>query len=225
MAPINEAFGRRMGAGCAGSVCDRSGVAGAAGGRGGVKHGIRCEAGRLRRAGRRWPGIRHRARIDVMRRFRHQADAFATGAGKTAARLTSFRFIHQINRQTHMPKISGSSSKSHQVTEAAEDTERRPNHKTKNLSIVSLTAPKSNEELRSRLRGRRQSPPKRSSRPPRSWQRWVTIRSRTDTDPIPAAHPRLENQVPGDRPQKDRGIPNTGSPTEDRIRFVEMGTT
>ncbi|WP_247311632.1 hypothetical protein [Ralstonia pseudosolanacearum] len=151
MAPINEAFGW-MGAGCAGSVCDRSGVAGAAGGRGGMRHSIRCETGRLRRAGRRWSGrIRHRARIDAIRRFRHRADAFATGAGKTAARLASFRFIHQINRQTHMPKISGSSSKSHQVTEAAEDTERRPNHKTKNLSVVSLTAPKSNEELRSRL--------------------------------------------------------------------------
>ncbi|MDC6292864.1 hypothetical protein ACQZ32_07685 [Ralstonia pseudosolanacearum] len=49
-----------------------------------------------------------------------------------------------------MRKISGS-SKSHQVTEAQEDTERRPNHKTQNLSVISITAPKSNEELRAKL--------------------------------------------------------------------------
>lgn len=57
-----------------------------------------------------------------------------------------------------MPKISGSSS-SHQVTEAPEDTERRPHHKTKNLSVISLTAPKSNEELRAKLSQAPQSSP------------------------------------------------------------------
>ncbi|AXV80048.1 hypothetical protein CJO79_22770 (plasmid) [Ralstonia solanacearum] len=50
-----------------------------------------------------------------------------------------------------MTKIAGSRPTGPQVTEAEEDTERRPNHLTRNTTVVTVAAPRGNAELRTGL--------------------------------------------------------------------------
>ncbi|AXV84430.1 hypothetical protein [Ralstonia solanacearum] len=50
-----------------------------------------------------------------------------------------------------MTKISGNRPTGPQVTEAEEDTERRPDHRTRNTTVVTVVAPRGNAELRTGL--------------------------------------------------------------------------